>query len=183
MFESTGKLPDGLFSSGNKHANGLYDECINVQANWTSTTFQGKYCTVFLENALVMPDELEPEQEPEQRSNWLTIYEAMTWLYNGPTLKQPKVRDTNLNSKYLASIDFCIPSSCSMEEFRYAVAQLIGSKAIGNTTHEGNFYYTSMVAVTDENYCYTKEKINATPDFDGADIAVMYLLLFPVCTY
>ena len=109
-----------------------------------------------------------------KRSNWVTIYETLTWLYNGPALKHPKVRDTDINSKNLPSVDFCIPTSCSMEDFRSLVVQLIGSRAIGNITYEGNFYYTSMVAVTDKNYCYTKEKINATPKFDGADITVMY---------
>lgn len=177
VFESTGKLPDGLFNSLNLHANGHFDECINVQAEWTQTSFTGKYCTVFLDSARVMPDELEDENnqvDSDQRSNWLSIFEALVWLYDGPTLKEPKVRDTDRNSKYLPSADFCIPSSCSMEDFRYAVAQLIGSRAIDNfTDEEGNNYYTSMVAITDEKYCYTKESIKATPQFDGADIAVM----------
>lgn len=55
---------------------------------------------------------------------------------------------------------------------------MIGSRAIDNTTYEGNSYYTSMVAVSDDKYCYTKEKTNAIPDFDGPDIAVMYYTSF-----
>lgn len=173
-----GKLPEGLFYGGNVHANGLFDECIGVQAEWTSTSFQGQYCTVFLEEALVMPWELENEPKDPNgnqmgRANWLTIFQSLAWLYDGPALKQPKVRDTDLSSKYLPSVDFCIPSSCSVDDFRSAIAQLIGSRVIGNTTKDGEFYYTSMVAVTDENYCYTKQKITASQNLDGPEIAVM----------
>lgn len=175
MFESTGKLPEGLFGSGNLHANGLFEECIRVQADWTNTSFQGKYCTVYLDSELVMPWELaeETEQIPEDRTNVLSIFESLVWLYNGPTLKQPKVRDTDIYSKYLSSIDFCIPSSCTMEDFRSAVAELIGSRAIDNVTYNGESFYTAMVSITDERHCYTKESLAATPKFNGADIAVM----------
>lgn len=178
MFESTAKLPEGIYGGGNVHSNGLYDECINVQAEWTNTSFQGQYCTVYFETALVMPEELANEtshttENLMQRSNWLSVFEALMLQYNGPTLKQPKVRETDALSKYLPSTDFCIPSSCSWEDFQSSVAQIVGSRTTGNTTVDGKFYYTSVVTITDERHCYTKEKINTAPNFDGAEIAML----------
>ena len=124
-----------------------------------------------------MPWELEEEtpagDEMQQRTNWVGILQVLEWLFNGPKLKQPKVRDTDRNSRYLAGLDYCSPSSCSAEDFRLSIAQLIGSRAIDNTTYNDTNYYTSMVAVNDDNYCYTTEQIKATPNFDGPDIAVM----------
>ncbi|XP_059352860.1 nose resistant to fluoxetine protein 6-like isoform X2 [Daphnia carinata] len=183
MYESTGKMPEALYYSGNLHGQGLFDECLSVQAYWTDTSFQGKYCTVFFDSALVMPWELEEETvhyEPKG-TNWVGIWQVLEWLYDGPKLKEPKVRDTDRYSRYLSALDYCIPSSCSAEDFRWSIAQLIGGRAIDNTTYEGNSYYTSMVAVSDENYCYTKEKITATPSFDGPDIAVIVTLSLLGC--
>ena len=176
MFESTGKVPEAIAGSGNLHAYGLFEECLSVQADWTSTSFQGKYCTVFLGADLVSPDEVEDTSIPNQvdsKTNWLGVMKAIAWLYNGPTLKEPRIRDTDKNSRYLPSVDFCIPSSCSFEDFRSAVAQQVGSRAIGNTTVDGVFYYTSIVTITDEKYCYTKESVASSPKFNGSDIAVM----------
>jgi hypothetical protein len=124
-----------------------------------------------------MPEVLEEENpvtgDEMQRTNWVGILQVLEWLYNGPKLKEPKVRDTDLNSRYLAALDYCIPSSCTAQDFRLSIAQLIGSRAIDNTTYNDTNYYTSMVAVNDDNYCYTAEQIKATPNFDGPDIAVM----------
>jgi hypothetical protein len=177
VYESTGKFPEALYYSGNFHGLGLFDECVAVQADWTNTSFQGKYCTVFFDSDLVMPEELEEENpvtgDEMQRTNWVGILQVLEWLYNGPKLKEPKVRDTDLNSRYLAALDYCIPSSCTAQDFRLSIAQLIGSRAIDNTTYNDTNYYTSMVAVNDDNYCYTAEQIKATPNFDGPDIAVM----------
>lgn len=152
VYESTGRLADGLFNRGNVHAKGLFDQCINVQTEWTSTTFTGKYCTVFLDLETIMPEQLVDEtgKNSSVQVNRLTFFENLDWLYNGPAIKQPKIRDTNLKSRYLTNVDFCIPSSCSMEDLRYAVAQLIGSRAIEIKNLEGNKTFTSMVAITDE---------------------------------
>jgi hypothetical protein len=108
-----------------------------------------------------------------QRNNWVGILQGLELLYNGPRLKEPKVRNSDLNSKNLMALDYCIPSSCSAQDFRSSVAQLVGSRVIGNTTYDGNFYYTSMVTINDENYCYTTEKIHTPPKYNGADITVV----------
>lgn len=127
VYESTGKLPEALHYSGNLHGQGLFDECLSVQAYWTNTSFQGQYCTVFFDSALVVPWELEEEGSENNEAkgnNWVGVLQALEWLYDGPKLKQPKVRDTDRNSRYLAASDYCIPSSCTAEDFRLSIAQL-----------------------------------------------------------
>lgn len=176
VFESTAQLPEAFQYSGNYHARGLFDECISAKASWTDTAFQGQYCTVFFDSAPVMPDELmetNPAESEDKSTNWVSILQFLEWLYDGPSLKEPKVRDTDYYSKYLPSMDYCIPSSCTVEDFRSSIAQLVGSRTIDNNTYNGTDYYESMVTVTDDRYCYTKEKIEAAPKFDGPDIAVM----------
>lgn len=180
VFESTGKLPEAWHGSGNLHGLGLFDECLSV-GHWAEMPFHGQYCTVFFDSALVMPWELEEpspkkinsENNEMQRNNWVGILQGLELLYNGPRLKEPKVRSSDPNSKNLMALDYCIPSSCSAQDFRSSVAQLVGSRVIGNTTYDGNFYYTSMVTINDENYCYTTEKIHAPPKYNGADITVV----------
>ena len=175
MFESTAQLPEAWHYSGSYHARGLFDECIEAKASWTNTEFRGQYCTVFFGSEKVLPEELE-ETDPateNQRSNWVSILQFFQWLYNGPSLKEPKARDTDYYSRYLPSMDYCIPSSCSAEDFRSSIAQLIGSRTIDNRTYDGVNYYYSSVTLTDERYCYTQEKIEAPPNFDGPDIAFM----------
>ena len=180
VFESTGKLPEALHGNDNLHGLGLFDECLTVGSG-SEMPFEGKYCTVFFDSALVMPWELEETKTIKnnldgnemQRNNWVGILQGLELLYNGPRLKEPKVRDSDPNSKNLIALDYCIPSTCTAEDFRSSVAQLVGSRVIGNTTYDDNFYYTSMVTINDENYCYTTEKIHAPPKYNGADIAVM----------
>lgn len=149
MFESTGILPEGFYGSPNLHVNGLFDECINVEADWTDTSFKCKDCTVFICSEMVTLDELANEVAENQRSNWLSIFEALVLLSNGLKLKQPEVRDNDRNSGNLPIVDFCISPSCSMEDLRYAAARLIGSRAIDNFTDKGgNNYFTSIMAIT-----------------------------------
>ena len=68
----------------------------------------------------------------------------------------------------LPRIGFCIPSSCSPSDFRSSVSQWITRNALGaNQT-------SLIVTINDENYCYTKKKVDSTPQFDGPSIAVLY---------
>ena len=62
----------------------------------------------------------------------------------------------------LPRVGFCIPSSGSAKDLRVSVAQLITDTKISNRS-----------LITDENYCFTRKKIDSTPEFDGPDIAVM----------
>lgn len=168
--ESTGKVPEAISATGNLRAYGLFDECLSIRASWTNTSFQGQYCTVFFQSELVTPGELDDTYKSDQEFDGL---QSLRRLLFGPKLKMPKVRNTNPASKHLMGADFCIPSSCSVEDFRSSVAQLVGSRASGNTTVDGIFYYKSVVTIADDKYCYTKEKTATTPQFNGADISFM----------
>lgn len=80
-----------------------------------------------------------------------------------------KERDGDENTFKLPRVGFCIPSSCSSSDFRSSVKQFVVRKALTlNLT-------SSIVVITDENYCYTQRKIDSAPQFDGPDIAVLYL--------
>lgn len=80
-----------------------------------------------------------------------------------------KERDGDENTFKLPRVGFCIPSSCNSSDFRSSVKQLVSKKAL---THN---LTSSIVVITDENYCYTQKKIDSGPQFDGPDIAVLYL--------
>lgn len=163
-----------MAGSHNRHVTGSFEECLSIEVNWTETSFQGQYCTVFLEEDIVSPEELDDEnlQVEDQEPNGILRY--LFSQHHGPKLKKPKVSNTEPSSRGLPSVDFCIPSSCSVEDFRSAIAQLVGSGTIGNiTSEEGVVYHTSIVTKTDDKYCYTKKKVAAAPEFDGPDIAVM----------
>ncbi len=64
-------------------------------------------------------------------------------------------------------VGFCIPSSCSASDFRSSVAQITRKALEGNHT-------SSIIILTDENYCYTQKKIDSAPEFDGLDITFLY---------
>jgi len=79
-----------------------------------------------------------------------------------------KERDGAENTFKLPRVGFCIPSSCNSSDLRSSVKQLVARQALTlNLT-------SSIVVITDENYCYTQRKIDSVPQFDGLDIAVLY---------
>ena len=174
MYESTGQFPEGYVGGGNVHAVGLFDECLSIRAvpdvQPSSTLFTGQYCTVYFHVEPVSADEIHSLNDPNQRAeNWLLLYQIYQQLFNESLpLKTPKIRETDPNTPFLPSVGLCLPSSCSAEDVRSACAQQVGSSTI-RCNH-------SVVTITDANYCYTKEKVDAPPDLDGADITVMYVL-------
>lgn len=65
MHGSTGKLPEGVIASSTaRRSYGIFDECINIRGpempNTTdgSTSFDGKYCSIFFNLEIIQPDEL-----------------------------------------------------------------------------------------------------------------------------
>ncbi len=70
----------------------------------------------------------------------------------------------------LPRVGFCIPSSCSSSDFRSSVSQMIDRKSLAVSNVNVN---SSIVTINDENYCYTRNKIEQAAQFDGPDIAVM----------
>ncbi len=175
MYESTGQFPEGYIGGGNVHAVGLFDECLSVntalEEQESDSSFQGQYCTVFFHVEPISPNEVDLEDEiheEERAENWLFLYQLYQRLFNESVpLKAPKVRETDVNSRFLPSVGLCLPSSCSAEDVRSACAQQVGSSTI-----RANL---SVVTVTDDRYCYTKAKVDASPDLNGADITVTYV--------
>ena len=71
-------------------------------------------------------------------------------------------------------VDFCIPSSCSADDFRRAVSGFVGQEVIYTNVDDNNeTHYYSIVTYADDGWCYTREMVDATPNFDGPDIVVV----------
>ena len=98
------------------------------------------------------------------------------WLnFQSPTLLEPKVFDANYNVQYFPGTAFCIPSSCSPKDLAVAISEFGGQKVVITGVDEDNqTYYYSIGTFTDDRWCYTRESVDAPPNFDGPDIAVMY---------
>ncbi|KAK4008049.1 hypothetical protein OUZ56_013206 [Daphnia magna] len=143
MYESSGRLAEQLFNTDSQnvhHSTGLFDECLSIQPE--DEPFQGQYCTVFFENESVREHENDHD------------YHSQAILETGKTAVckegEPKEHKSNF---LMPSVGFCLPSTCSASDLRSAVAQLVGQQLINKT----NF---TMVVITNENYCYSQNKIN-----------------------
>jgi Nose resistant-to-fluoxetine protein, N-terminal domain len=159
--ESTGGFPEGLFGALNTNSVGLFDECLAVRA----PDFQGQYCTAYFYPGQV-PNEVHEKRAPSsERSNWLNWFQLIE-LYlnvNGTLMEvDPQVSDTTYTTIFLPSVGVCIPSSCTANDFRQSIAQLVGGFALDNQ---------SVVTATDERNCYVDNR--QSPSFDGPDIAVL----------
>ncbi len=71
----------------------------------------------------------------------------------------------------MPSVSFCIPSTCNARDFRSAVAQLLNGHRIVNGRN------LSIVAVTNEDYCYNRNKTNDSK-FDSLSIFTLYGVAF-----
>ncbi len=133
------------------HESGLFDECLSVQSN--GIPFQGQYCTVFF--GLKLSDEIKGNQR---------------YISNTPREEEHNGRVEEMENLYFfqkPSVAFCLPSTCSAGDLTSAVSQHVGHRTIKGT----NF---SIVAIANENYCYTQEKIDISrKTFDNVTIAVM----------
>ena len=81
MHESSGKLPEGLFTGGSSvfRSFGLFDECIDTRGGGPTdggiNTMDGKYCSIFF---YVEPVELKDldnstiSADYQQRGNWIS---------------------------------------------------------------------------------------------------------------
>ena len=167
VYESSGDyLPLGFFwgdlLSGtlNWHSDGLFDECLAIQGP-EEADFKGQYCSVFLSLTPVNQYEVMPANE--ERSSMVTLFQLINQLIGGTAgLVEPKVAQADSSATGLPSTVFCLPSSCTADDLGQAVAQLIGTNVIGNS---------SILTITGEKYCFTKNQ--DPPSFDGPDIAVM----------
>lgn len=122
---------------------GLYDECLSIES---PASFQGQYCSAFFER--------NGNPDDTQASNSMVF----------------KERDGDGTTFLLPRIGFCIPSSCNPSDFRLSVSQLVSTLMIG---HSNNRTSSIITIVNDENYCYTRKKIESTPKFDWLDIIML----------
>ncbi len=146
---------------------------------WTEVDFSGQYCSVFFTSQTIFPNETDYVEsynsEKQKRGSWIYWAQILQDLVNGPNVSQPLEMETDFNSIYLPRIDFCIPSSCSYQDLRTAVASFVGKKVIAsfNDTENNQLYFKAVSTLSSDGYCFTKEKIKASVTFDGPDIAVM----------
>lgn len=165
MKESSGKVPIGLYGSGNFHADGLFDECLAVRG----PNFTGQYCIAYFKAAPVNESEILYSKRingdgnvEERDANLVTLLQLLGILSSVEGRVEPKVAQADVIAYAFPSISYCLPSSCSANDLGQAVAELVGGYIIANY---------SLVTVTDEAYCF-KENEDA-PSFDGPDITVM----------
>ena len=195
MYESSGKFPESngdLYSTEKIQSAGLFDECLRIQHD--ADEFRGKYCTAMFTLEPIKSYEIDEERTllsggstiSMNTNNWVAMYQLPQWfnskdnkLVSGPVLKKPKKRPFKDSGSFLPfmlpSIGYCIPSSCSGEDFASALAQLVGQRAVGNVSKgtDGQAQYKSVVTLAGDNYCYTQDMVEAAPDFDAADIIYM----------
>ncbi len=81
--------------------------------------------------------DLKPVLEPENESISPRVGEPYEYMSN---FRMP-------------SASFCLPSTCSARDLRSSIAQLVGYRVIDGK----NF---SIVTLSNEDFCFTKEKIN-----------------------
>ena len=188
MFESTGKWPEsyGIYSKIKTHSTGLFDECLAIHSN----SIQGKYCTAIFTTEPVQSNEIlfKNISKPFNYGNWIAqnqlpwIFKHLSIGYYTALLKEPKYRpmlDTSGSQFSILqqpSVGYCIPSSCSGNDFATAVAQQVGQTAVGNVSVGGIFHYTSIVTNAGDPYCFTAQQMGGyLKNFDGPDITMMYI--------
>lgn len=143
MYESSGRLADKLFHTDSEnvhHSSGLFDECLSIQPD--EVPFQGQYCTVFFEHESI------PEHKITDNYHNQLIRESS----NTATCKEGEPKE-HISNFLMPSVGFCLPSTCSARDLRSAVAQLVGQQLV----NKRNF---TTVAITNENYCYSQDKLS-----------------------
>ena len=155
---------------------------VGPSGNWTEVNFSGQYCSVFFDTVVLFPNETDFIEEEEiitgdlnQRSFWVYWAQVLQVLANGPTVLEPREKDTDISSSSLPRVDLCIPSSCTYEDLRIAVASFVGNRAFSsfNDSDDGQQYFVAVSTQTGDGYCFTQKEIETTPSLDGPDIAVM----------
>ena len=71
----------------------------------------------------------------------------------------------NMSNFVKPSVAFCIPSSCTASDLRSAVAHRFRHR----------LHLPSLVSVTSEDFCYTRDKIKADSKFGIGGICTMYV--------
>ena len=101
--------------------------------------------------------------------------QLLKWFNQGPKLIEPKTNVTNYKVQYFPGVDLCVPSSCSAEDVRRSVAEFVGRETIYSDRDAmlNKVRYYSIVTYTGDEWCYTREKVDAPPIFDAVDFSFM----------
>ena len=175
VYESSGRSAQGVHEPKvkNRHAYGLFDECLNIHAenNATRTSFRGHYCTVFFRPTLaVVTNGSRPIGSGQSGDLMSALFESNN-LFRTATCV-PQVGDSRYDDHIVSvSSALCLPSSCTPTDVRRAVADLVGHLAIAG---EHNETFVSILTVTDTGQCYVdSETPIANSKWDHADMIVL----------
>lgn len=113
---------------------GLFDQCLAVRAVTETTEFRGKYCSVYFQVKPML-----------QATASLPAHEIRVEDVSRPTSTYDPIRMHNA-----ALFGFCIPSSCSAQDLRSALANQLGNN--------GSIPVHSILISTDDNHCHTDIK-------------------------
>ena len=171
VLESNGPLPQGLHLpiTKNKRAFGLFDECLDIQAQNTKTvtSFRGRYCTAYFRPTKAILANSGNSSTNSATNDWVNIMDQWNVLKTADAL--PQVGDSNYYDYVVSpSKAFCLPSSCKAEDLRQAVAEVVGHFAIAEPS---NGTFVSVITATDKNQCYSNS--DEPPQYDRADIGVL----------
>ena len=158
MFESSGQIPVSVLGEGNRHAEGMFDECLAVRS--APSKFRGKYCTVFFKLAPIVDSQIiqDAESSTENQSGSVVLY-VLRQLF-GSSAGNRRVEPKLFNPETITifhnypSLSICLPSSCSASDLAQSVSQLVGSYVIGDK---------SIVTITDDDSCFTDDAADLPP--------------------
>ena len=161
-------MPQGLHqaNANNKHAFGLFDECLAIRAEnrETSSSFRGRYCTVYFRPTRAVLANATGLQSPRNPSNnWISIIQDWDLFRVVRAVAQTadSAYDDHVASR---SSSFCLPSSCTAADVRRAVADLVGDFGIADGHNET---FVSILTATDEKQCYVDSDEGPGIDFAG----------------
>lgn len=159
MYEASGKLSEDFYnftsvgirgSRTSRHETGLFDQCISIGLD----EFEGQYCTLLFEVEPVTKDELL--NDGKRRETFPKIRNSIS---------QSLIFPDSISS-ILGTIEFCLPSSCTAQDLKTAVSQIVGMNNIG----PGNNY--TVVTIGNDNYCHSREKIESSFNLKEAAILI-----------
>ena len=156
MFDSIGKLPDGIFA-GDTNPVGVWDECLSVEAvidgeHTEENMFKGKYCRPQFSSPTDASEEVERSSlssQSRRRPAGLDLEPILPPLIH--------VSGQTVFSSLMFSLGLCIPSSCSAEELRLGLQTKMPDVA---------------VALSDGD-CHVKDQETT---FSAGDIVVMSIM-------
>ena len=185
MIQSSGKLPyDGsiaklLVTSAKetRYEAGLFDQCISSGS--PIGEIKGKYCSVYISPQPLHPDLNEEDFTFDEKSP------------SGALLKVPRTAEAARKPNPFALtnpadliIGLCLPSSCSAQDVRNAVAQRIGrttfqfsnkQQGVDGSEVGNNTTLYSFITITHDRLCHTELNIREESGFFyGLYIAFMY---------